>query len=43
LERWFFDEGKRKRLLKMDTLLTDLVPLTWDIDDAMDEAEEQIY
>jgi hypothetical protein len=27
----------------MDTLLTDLIPLLRDIDDAIDEAEEQIY
>jgi len=27
----------------MDTLLTDLVPLIRDIDDAVDEAELQIY
>jgi len=27
----------------MDTLLTDLIPLLRDIDDAIDESEEQIY
>jgi hypothetical protein len=27
----------------MDTLLTDLIPLARDIDDAIDESEEQIY
>jgi hypothetical protein len=31
------------RRYALDTLLTNLVPLMRDIDDAIDEAEEQIY
>jgi hypothetical protein len=29
--------------ITMDTLVTDIVPLMRDIDDAIDESEEQIY
>jgi hypothetical protein len=29
--------------ITMDTLVTDIVPLLRDIDDAIDESEEQIY